>query len=78
MNIPRTVPWALIGIAFVSVAHAYSLDCKGDACKVHCDNGQYVGTMYWNGAQWSDGVRSDASKEVVAELMVKAQGTACQ
>lgn len=67
-----------LGIAVASAAHAYSLQCEGDACKVYCDNKEYIGTMYWNGSNWSDGVRWDPKKEVVAELMVKAFGASCR
>ncbi len=60
---------AICGLAALVVAgaaYAYTLECSGDACKVYCDNKQYVGTMYWNGTNWSDGLRSDPSKEEVA------------
>lgn len=69
---------ALTGLVFAGGAYAYSLECKDDACKVYCDNKQYIGTMHWNGSNWSDGVRWDPKREVVAELMVKAWGTSCQ
>ncbi len=68
---------AACAAVFTSAAAAYSLDCKGDACDVSCDNGQKIGTMYWNGSVWSDGLRWDADKHVVAKLMVKAWGSAC-
>lgn len=47
------------------------------ACNVYCDSGTLAGTMTWNGSRWSDGVRSDADKDVVARQIVAAQGTAC-
>ncbi len=68
----------LSGIAVLAVAEAYSLSCEADACKVYCGNHQYAGTMYWNGSVWSDGIRSDRDKNVVAREIVAAQGTACQ
>lgn len=70
--------FGLCALAAASAVHAYTLDCQGDACKVYCDSEQYVGTMYWNGSQWSDGLRSSPSKEEVARQMVKAQGSSCQ
>lgn len=72
---------AFCGLAILVVvrtAYAYTLDCNGDACKVYCDNKQFVGTMYWNGSKWSDGLRSDPSKDEVAKQMVNAQGSSCQ
>ena len=72
---------ALCSCAFAfGVAYAYSLDCdsKGESCKVTCNNGQFVGTMYWNGSKWSDGLRWDTDKNALARKMVEAQGTSCQ
>lgn len=70
---------AFLSCAFgVSTAYAYSLSCDATSCAVSCDNGQYVGTMYWNGTRWSDGVRSSTDKDQLARQMVAAQGTACQ
>lgn len=66
------------GALFLNTANAYSLNCGSDACKVYCANGQYVGTMYWNGSRWSDGLRSSSDKDVVARQMVAAQGSSCQ
>ncbi len=47
-----------------------------------CDGGAFVGTMYWNGSKWSDGVRADKDKDKdkdkVAKAMVAAQGASCQ
>ena len=68
----------LFGIAVAGAAHAYSMQCEGNACKVYCDSKELIGTMYWNGSNWSDGVRSDPKKEVVAELMVKAWVASCR
>lgn len=68
----------LAALTFAGAAYAYALECSGDACKVFCDNKQFVGTMYWNGAKWSDGLRADADKHAVARQMVQAQGTSCQ
>lgn len=47
------------------------------ACHVYCNNGTLAGTMYWNGSRWSDGLRSDADKDVVARQIVAAQGSSC-
>jgi hypothetical protein len=68
----------LAALAVAGTAYAYTLECKGDACKVYCKNKQFVGTMYWNGSRWSDGVRSDPDKDKVASQMVRAQGSSCQ
>jgi hypothetical protein len=70
----------ICGLVFTSLAYAYSIRCNssGDACTVYCDNGQTVGTMYWNGSRWSDGLRSSTDRDNVARQMVKAQGTACR
>lgn len=71
----------LLGGLFIgTAAYAYSISCNssGDACTVRCDNGQQIGTMYWNGSRWSDGLRSSPNKDDVARQMVKAQGTACR
>lgn len=68
-----------VGVLFVaSAANAYTTDCSGDSCKVYCADGSYVGTMYWNGTRWSDGLRSDPNKDVVASQMVAAQGSSCK
>lgn len=76
----------LLAAAFVAAgslagaAWAYSMSCNssGDACTVTCDNGQPAGTMYWNGSQWSDGLRWSKDKNELARRMVAAQGTACR
>lgn len=62
-----------------TVSNDYGGTCvnDGSACNVICDNGQLAGIMYWNGSVWSDGVRSDPSSKVVADAIVRAQGTAC-
>jgi hypothetical protein len=53
--------------------------CTTDsACHVYCDNGTLAGTMYWNGTRWSDGLRSDPDKDVVARQIVAAQGSSCK
>lgn len=70
--------FGLLALTVAGAAYAYTLECNGDACKVYCDNKQFVGTMYWNGSNWSDGLRSDPSKDEVARQMVKAQGSSCQ
>jgi hypothetical protein len=66
-------------VLVLGTAHAYKLVQKsGDAIDVYCDSGAFVGTMYWNGSRWSDGLRSDPDKDVVAKQMVAAQGSSCQ
>lgn len=68
-----------VGVLLLRTAEAYNLNCdKADACKVYCENGQYVGTMYWNGSRWSDGLRSSSNKDEVARQMVAAQGSSCR
>lgn len=66
------------GAMLLSAAEAYTLDCQSDKCTVTCANGQFVGTMYWNGSQWSDGIRSSMDKNKLADQMVAAQGSACR
>lgn len=66
------------GVAGVAWAYTLSCNSSGDACTVRCDNKQSVGTMYWNGSQWSDGVRWSKDKDEVARKMVAAQGSACR
>lgn len=66
-----------LGALYAAAAQAFTLDCKSDKCDVKCDNGTLIGTMYWNGSVWSDGVRSNKDKNVVAQLMVQAWGTSC-
>jgi len=70
----------LAGALYLTDAQAYSLDCdkSGSPCKVTCDNGQLAGTMYWNGSQWSDGIRSSTDQNELARKMVAAQGAACK
>jgi hypothetical protein len=71
---------AMVGLAmgaFITPASAYQLDCEKEACTVKCDNGEAIGTMYWNGSKWSDGVRADPDKHVVARMMVAAWGSSC-
>jgi hypothetical protein len=68
----------LAGLLAFGFAYAYRMDCKGDACAVTCDNGQAVGTMYWNGTRWSDGLRSSTDRDELAKMMVRAQGSACR
>jgi hypothetical protein len=72
-------PFLLLALATTEVAYAYSISCRSaDACVVTCDNGQQAGTMYWNGSQWSDGVRWHKDRDVLAKQIVAAQGTACR
>jgi len=65
---------------FSGIAYGYSVSCNsaGDTCVVTCNNGQRAGVMYWNGSQWSDGVRFNKDRDVLAKQIVAAQGTACQ
>ena len=67
------------GILVTDAAFAYSLKCASDgqSCDVYCSSGKFVGTMYWNGTNWSDGLRSDSDKDALAKMMVAAQGSAC-
>ena len=70
----------VMAIGFSDSTFAYSVGCNsaGDTCVVTCNNGQRAGVMYWNGSQWSDGVRFNKDKDALAKQMVAAQGTACQ
>ena len=80
---------AAVTLLLASPASAYVLmsgnppspGCSEDqACYVYCEgdaDGQLAGTMYYNGSEWSDGVRSDVDRDVVAEAIVAAFGTAC-
>ena len=66
-------------IFVMSIASAYNLKYPRDGvCEVYCNTGQLVGTMYWNGSKWSDGIRSDSDENVVARQIVAAQGSYCQ
>lgn len=68
-----------VAILTMGMAGAHTIKCKSsDACDVFCDGGAFVGTMYWNGTKWSDGIRSSESKDELAKLMVAAQGSACR
>ena len=64
-------------------ASAYSLECKdgSNPCQAYnlkCKDGTFVGTIFWNGTQWSDGLRWDKDIDVVAKKMVAAWGAACE
>lgn len=80
MKVLLTCLFFLASAIFISTAAAYSLGCdqSGNSCKVTCDNGQHAGTMYWNGSQWSDGIRSSTNKDQLARQIVAAQGTVCK
>lgn len=79
MKVRLTCLLFFMGAIFLSIAAAYNLSCESsDSCKVTCDDGQYVGTMYWNGTRWSDGLRSNTDKDQLAKQMVAAQGTDCK
>ena len=77
-----TLVWTVLVVTalFSVTADAYRIACNpgGTACNVYCNNGQLAGVMYWNGSQWSDGIRSSPDRNVVARQIVAAQGTACQ
>lgn len=79
------VTLGLLGVA--STAFAYTLKkekgggaCEedGSTCVVYCDNGERAGAMNWNGSVWTDGVRSDEDRHVVARAIVAANGSACE
>lgn len=85
MNHARMLIFALPALALATAASAYTTKMSNgetcdtsNACHVYCNDGNYVGAMYWNGAKWSDGLRSDKDKDVVAKQMVAAQGKSCQ
>jgi len=81
VNMRRLISVLLFTGLFLPLTHAlaYSLDCAGDgqSCKVYCTDKTFIGTEYWNGSQWSDGVRWDKDKDVVASQMVAAWGASC-
>ena len=70
---------------FISPANAYTLKkhdgsaCAQDGagCNVWCDNNTLAGTMFWNGNVWTDGLRSDEDKDVVARKIRDSNGTSC-
>jgi hypothetical protein len=69
-----------LAIGFAGAADATKLVPKtSDSYDVYCGRNDevFVGTMYWNGTQWSDGLRWHKDKEELAKLMVAAQGSAC-
>lgn len=70
----------LVCVFYLNVADAYTISCNpsGTTCVVTCSNGQPAGTMYWNGSQWSDGIRSSPNRDVLARQIVAAQGSACR
>ena len=78
MRIARFV--ALAALAVTGTASAWSLKCNDadDKCAVYCKNGNFVGDMFWNGSNWSDGLRWDKDRNKVAQQMVDAQGSACE
>ena len=79
----------VVALLLASPASAYELrggdpptpGCSDDeVCYVYCEgdaDGQLAGTMTYNGTNWSDGVRWDPDKDVVAAAIVAAYGTAC-
>jgi len=69
-----------VGLSVFALAYGYSTSCNSaqDRCVVTCDNGERAGVMYWNGTQWSDGVRSSTDKDDLAKKIVGAQGSACR
>ena len=68
------------GVCFLNAAFAYRLtyNSSGDVAYVICNNGSNVGSIYWNGSKWSDGLRSSPDVNDVAKQIVAAQGTSCQ
>ena len=73
----------VLAIAFsvfaLGVAQAYKItDVGSDRKDVYCEGGAFVGSMFWNGSKWSDGLRSDVNPDVVAKQMVAAQGSSCR
>lgn len=52
---------------------------SADSYDVYCgtDDKVFVGTMYWNGSRWSDGLRWHEIKEELAKLMAAAHGSDC-
>ena len=69
-------------LGFTCTVSAYDLACDDDndpcqAYKVYCDDDTYIGTIYWNGSNWSDGVRSGSSVDEVAGELVQAWGSSC-
>lgn len=68
------------GLLVFTTAYAYVVSCNSsnDRCTVTCDNGEAAGTMYWNGTQWSDGIRWSKDRDELAGKMVAAQGSACR
>lgn len=84
----RTVFLSSFAIVFLlaSPAYAYRLksaanpnDCAADGtlCTVFCDDGTLAGTMTWNGSVWTDGVKSDPSRDAEARKICAANGTSC-
>lgn len=70
----------VLGMIGAGTVAAWTMGCdqSDTTCVVTCNNGQTAGTMYWNGSQWSDGIRSSTDRNQLADQMVAAQGTACQ
>ena len=71
---------ALFCLFFQVEALAYTLKCNdaNTSCKVYCENNNLAGEMFWNGSKWSDGVRANINKNVLAKEIVKVQGTECR
>ena len=68
----------MVGTLYAATADAVSTTCNGNKCEVKCADGTSIGWIYWNGSVWSDGVRWDKDKDVVARAMAAAWGTSCQ
>lgn len=65
--------------ALSPAAFAYSKVYKqgGAEADIYCDNKQLADIYYWNGTQWSNGVRWGTDIDALARQSVAAQGTAC-
>lgn len=80
MKIAKKLVVLVAAAAYAGLVHAaYAVNCNraDDACQVVCSGNQVIGTMYWNGSNWSDGVRWDPNRHVVADLMARAWGAPC-
>ena len=84
----KTAFLMVVGVSILAVSPASAYDLRkpdgtpgcaydGTECIVYCDSGERAGSMYWNGSVWTDGVRSDADGQTVAEAICAANGTSC-
>ncbi len=49
----------------------------GTSCDVYCDNGDLAGWMYWDGSDWTDGVRSSDDFDTAARQICAAHSATC-